>query len=292
MNEVIQLLISGLATGGVYALTAIGFSLLWQTSQTVNFAQGEFVMLPAFIVLIALDLVGDHVWLAFLISFVVSIGLLGYVFKRFLVDRMIEHGVMPLLIGSLGISIILKETVKNFYTAQPKPFPQLVEAVNVSFGKVTVSLQSLVVLGVSIIAVIALQLFLSRTRTGRCMQATAQNRNVARLLGVRVDRMILYSFLINAALVTLAAILISPIYFASYSMGETIGLSAFVAAIVGGFNQVRGAVVGGLLFGLVDNFAATYLSLQYRGAVPLFILILVILFKPQGLLGRAEERTV
>jgi branched-chain amino acid transport system permease protein len=214
------------------------------------------------------------------------------VFKRFLVDRMIEHGVMPLLIGSLGISIILKETVKNFYTAQPKPFPQLVEAVNVSFGKVTVSLQSLVVLGVSIIAVIALQLFLSRTRTGRCMQATAQNRNVARLLGVRVDRMILYSFLINAALVTLAAILISPIYFASYSMGETIGLSAFVAAIVGGFNQVRGAVVGGLLFGLVDNFAATYLSLQYRGAVPLFILILVILFKPQGLLGRAEERTV
>jgi branched-chain amino acid transport system permease protein len=292
MNEVIQLLISGLATGGVYALTAIGFSLLWQTSQTVNFAQGEFVMLPAFIVLMVLDVIGDHVWLAFIITFAISIALLGLVFKKVLVDRMLEHGMMPLLIGSLGISIILKEAVKNFYTAQPKPFPQLVEAVNVSFGQVTVSLQSLVVLGVSIVAVASLQLFLSHTRTGRCMQATAQNRSVARLLGVPVERMILYSFLINAALVTLAAILISPIYFASYSMGETIGLSAFVAAIVGGFNQVRGALVGGLLFGLVDNFAATYLSLQYRGAVPLFILILVILFRPQGLLGRVEERTV
>ena len=124
------------------------------------------------------------------------------------------------------------------------------------------------------------------------MQAAAQNPTVARILGIRVERMILYTFLINAALVALASLLITPIYLAKFSNGETLGLAAFVAAIVGGFNQVRGAIVGGLLLGVVDNLAAAYVSTQYRAAVPLVLLIVVILFRPQGLLGRAEERTV
>jgi branched-chain amino acid transport system permease protein len=124
------------------------------------------------------------------------------------------------------------------------------------------------------------------------MQATAQNPALARILGIPVERMILYTFLINAALVALASFLISPIYLAKFSNGETLGLAAFIAAIVGGFNQVRGAIVGGLLLGVVDNLAASYISTQYRGAIPLFLLIAVILFRPQGLLGRAEERSV
>jgi branched-chain amino acid transport system permease protein len=124
------------------------------------------------------------------------------------------------------------------------------------------------------------------------MQATAQNPGVARILGVPVERMILYTFLINAVLVTLASLLISPIYLAKFSSGDTLGLAAFIAAIVGGFNQVRGAIAGGLLLGVVDNLTAAYVSTQYRGAIPLFLLIAVILFRPAGLLGRAEERTV
>jgi branched-chain amino acid transport system permease protein len=149
-----------------------------------------------------------------------------------------------------------------------------------------------VVLAVTGAAVVGLQLFLSGTRTGRRMQATAQNPTVARLLGIPVERMILYTFLINAALVALASVLVTPIYLAKFSNGEWLGLYAFIAAIVGGFNQVRGAIVGGLLLGVVDNFAAAYLSAQYRLAMPLLILIVVILFRPQGLLGRLEERTV
>ncbi len=115
---------------------------------------------------------------------------------------------------------------------------------------------------------------------------------MARILGIPVERMILYTFLINAALVTLASMLISPIYLAKFTNGETLGLAAFVAAIVGGFNQVRGAIVGGLLLGVVDNLSAAYISTQYRGAFPMLLLVLVILFRPHGLLGRAEERTV
>ena len=124
------------------------------------------------------------------------------------------------------------------------------------------------------------------------MQATAQNPTVARILGIPVERMILYTFLINAALVALASLLISPIYLAKFTNGDVLGLAAFIAAIVGGFNQVRGAIVGGLILGVTENLAAAYISAQYRGAIPLILLIAVILWRPHGLMGRAEERTV
>jgi branched-chain amino acid transport system permease protein len=124
------------------------------------------------------------------------------------------------------------------------------------------------------------------------MQATAQNPTVARILGIPVGRMILYTFLINAALVTIASMLISPIYLAKFTNGETLGLAAFVAAIVGGFNQVRGAIAGGFVLGIVENLSAAYISAQYRGAFPMLLLVLVILFRPHGLFGRPEERTV
>ena len=112
------------------------------------------------------------------------------------------------------------------------------------------------------------------------------------ILGIDVERMILYTFLLNAALVALASILISPIYLAKFDNGETLGLVAFTAAIVGGFNQVRGAIAGGFIIGIADNLTAVYISTQYRAAVPLLLLAIVILFRPQGLLGRAEERTI
>jgi branched-chain amino acid transport system permease protein len=152
--------------------------------------------------------------------------------------------------------------------------------------------QNLVIIGVAVVAVSFLQYFLHGTKTGRQMQATAQNPTLARVLGIPVGRMVLYTFLINAILVALAAFLVSPIYLAKFTNGETLGLVAFVAAIVGGFNQVRGAIAGGLLLGVVDNFVAAYWSAQYRAAIPLFLLIAVILFRPQGLFGRIEERTV
>jgi len=290
--DILQLLVAGLATGAIYALVAIGFTLLWQTSQTINFAQGEFVMLPAFFVLIGMGYFGLSFWPAVALGVIVTIVTLGLMFKKLMVDPMIRHGVLPLVIATIGLAILMKEAVREFYGADAWPFPALAAATNVTVLGVSFAVQSLVVLAVSIAAVAALQLFLDRTRTGRCMQATAQNPTVARLLGIPVERMVLYTFLINAALVALASILITPIYLAKFTNGELLGLYAFIAAIVGGFNQIKGAIVGGLLLGVVDNFTAAYISSQYRMAVPLVILIVVILFRPQGLLGRVEERTV
>src|SRR4051812_8969736 len=291
MADFIQLLVAGLATGGIYALVAIGFTLLWQTSQTINFAQGEFVMVPAFFMLAAVN-AGLPFWAAVLVGFGITMALLGWAFKRVLVDPMLRHGVLPLAIATMALSVFMREGVKQFYSAEAKPFPSVVPALNVELFGAVVSLQNIGVLGVAVAAVLALQYLLTRTSIGHQMQATAQNPTVARILGIPVERMILYTFLINAGLVALASLLITPIYLAKFSSGETLGMAAFIAAIVGGFNQVRGAIAGGLLLGVVDNLAATYISTQYRAAIPLFLLIAIILFRPQGLFGRAEERTV
>jgi len=266
--------------------------LLWQTSQTINFAQGEFVMLPAFFVLAAMKFGSLSFPLAMLVGLAVALVVLGLLFKRLVVDPIIRHGVLPLVISTIALAILLKEGVKEFYAADAQPFPAAWATTNLQLGGAAISAQSLVIMAVALVTVAALQYFLAGTPTGRRMQATAQNPALARVLGIPVERMILYTFLINAALVALASFLVSPIYLAKFSNGETLGLVAFIAAIVGGFNQVRGAIVGGLLLGVVDNFVAAYLSAQYRAAIPLFLLIAVILLRPQGLLGRAEERTV
>jgi branched-chain amino acid transport system permease protein len=292
MGSLAQLLVAGLATGAIYALMAVGFALVWQTSQTINFAQGEFVMLPAFLVLAAMKFAGLPFWASLLLAAAASLLLLGVVFKRIVVDPMLRHGVLPLVISTIAVAILLREGVRQLYSAEAQPFPPLVANLDLAVAGIVVSAQDLVILAVAVAAVIALQLFLNRTRTGRCMQATAQNPTAARILGIAVERMILYTFLINAALVTVASILVSPIYLPKFTNGEPLGLAAFIAAIVGGFNQVRGAIAGGLLLGVIDNFAAAYLSAQYRAAIPLILLIVVILFRPQGLLGRLEERTV
>jgi branched-chain amino acid transport system permease protein len=291
MASFIQLLVSGLATGAIYALIAVGFTLLWQTSQTINFAQGEFVMLPAFFILEAMYL-GVPFWLAILIALALSIVILGLLFKLIIVDPMIKHGVLPLVISTIALSLFLKEAAKTFYSSQAQPFPSLVPQFDEHVLGAAVSTQSLFILAVAIVTVVLLHLLLHKTRLGRSMQATAQNPTLARILGIPVKRMVLYTFLLNAGLAAIASILISPIYLAKFNNGETLGIAAFVAAIIGGFNQVRGAILGGFIVGILDNLSAAYFSSEYRGALPLVILILVIMIRPQGLLGRVEERSV
>ncbi|MGE3067154.1 MAG: branched-chain amino acid ABC transporter permease, partial [Hyphomicrobiaceae bacterium] len=213
-------------------------------------------------------------------------------FKTVIVDPLIERGVLPLVISTIALAIFLKEGVKDLYSAEAQPFPTFVPDRLISLLGVKISTAQLGVFVVAFGTIAGLSWFLSSTRTGRQMQATAQNPAVAVILGINVRRMILYTFLINAGLAAIASLLISPIYLAKFSNGETLGLAAFVAAIVGGFNQVRGALAGGLVVGVIDNLAAAYVSTAYRQAVPLVLLVLIILFRPQGLLGRREERIV
>jgi branched-chain amino acid transport system permease protein len=292
MSQLLQVLLSGLATGSIYALVAIGFTLVWQAAQTVNFAQGEFVMLPAFFILVGMHLLGMPLWVALIFGLAISIIVLGILFKKLIVEPILPHGGITLIIATMALGIFLKETVKEFYSAEAQPFPAVFPTAPIEVAGAVISLQDVFNLVVSLSVVVLLTLFLNRTRTGRCMQATAQNPAVAEILGVNVKRMILYTFVINAALAALASVLITPVYLAKFSNGETLGLIAFIAAIVGGFNQIRGAIVGGLLIGVLDNLTATYVTAEYRAALPLVLLIAIILIRPQGLMGTSEGRAV
>ena len=292
MAQFLQVLLSGLSTGAIYGLAAIGFTLVWQAARTVNFAQGEFVMLPAFFVLIGLHWLHMPLWQALVFGLIVAVIVLGLLFKKVVVEPMLPNGGLPLIIATMALSILLKEGAKQFYGAEAQPYPSLFPRTTLNFYGAVVSVQDVMNLIVSLAAVVGLTLFLNRTRTGRCMQATAQNPGVAEILGVNTKRMVLYAFLVNAALAALASFLISPIYLAKFSNGETLGLVAFIAAIVGGFNQIRGALAGGLLIGVLDNLTATYVTTEYRAALPLVLLVVIILWRPQGLLGVDEGRKV
>ncbi|HZQ72084.1 MAG TPA: branched-chain amino acid ABC transporter permease [Burkholderiales bacterium] len=291
MSDFLQLVISGTATGAIYALAALGFTLLWQASGTINFAQGEFVMVPAFLMLAALSL-GLPLWLAFVLACAGSAAILGLGFKRIVVDPLLRHGVIPLVIATLGLSIALKNLVKAGYSSQPLPFPGVFPDGLLSLGAVRVSVYDIGTLAVAAALVLLLQAFLTRTITGRAMQAVAQNTEAAAVLGIDVQRMVLYVFLANALLAAVAALLVTPAYLAKFDMGDAIGLKAFYAAIIGGFNQARGALLGGVLVGVLENLAGAYVSPAYKEAIALVLFLFVILVRPEGLLGRSEERKV
>jgi branched-chain amino acid transport system permease protein len=291
LSDFVQLLISGTATGAIYALAALGFTLLWQASGTINFAQGEFVMVPAFLTLSGIVL-GAPLWAAFLIACAASMLVLGLGFKRVIVDPLIRHGVIPLVIATLGLSIGMKNFVKSSYSAEAHPFPNVFPDTLFSLGGVTVSVYDIGTLALAGAIVLGLQVFLNKTVTGRAMQAVAQNTEAATVLGINVRRMILYVFLINAALAAVAALLVTPVYLAKFDMGDVIGLKAFYAAIIGGFNQTRGALLGGVLVGILENLVGAYVSPAYKEGVALMLFLVVILFRPEGLLGKAEERKV
>jgi branched-chain amino acid transport system permease protein len=243
-------------------------------------------------VLLAVKLLGAPVWLGVLVGLAAFIIIFGWGFKLVIVDPMIRHGVLPLAIATMALSIVMKEGAKDGFSAEAQKFPSIFPAETVTMLGVSISMQHIAIIVIACLAIGGLQWFVTATRTGRQMQAAAQNPNVALILGIPVAQMVLLTFLINAALAALASVLISPIYLAKFSNGEVIGLFAFIAAIVGGFNQVRGALAGGLIVGVIDSMAAAYISTSYRLAVPLVLLVVIILVKPEGLFGRAEERRV
>jgi branched-chain amino acid transport system permease protein len=291
MTDFVQLLLSGTATGAIYALAALGFTLLWQASGTINFAQGEFVMLPAFMML-AFNTMGFPLLVSFLFTCAIAVVVLGWVFKRGIADPLLRFGMMPIVVATLGLSIALRNGVRAGYSAEAHPFPSLFGDTLFHIGDVAVTSADIGTLLAALLLVVGTQAWLSRTVTGRAMQAVAQNTESATVLGINVPRMIFYTFAINAVLACAAALLVTPTYLAKFDMGESLATKAFFAAIIGGFNNSRGALLGGIIVGVSENLASHYVSAAYKDAVALVIFMLVILFKPQGLLGKKTERKV
>ena len=291
MTDFLQLFLSGMATGSIYAVAALGFTLLWQASGTINFAQGEFVMLPAFIML-GFNAIGAPLLVSFVLTCGVAVLVLGWGFKRGIADPLLRFGMMPIVVATIGLAIAMRSGVRAGFSAEAHPFPSLFADKLFNIAGVTVTLADVGTLALSLLLVLGTQAFLAKTVTGRAMQAVAQNTDSATVLGINVPRMIFYTFAVNALLACAAALLVTPTYLAKFDMGESLGTKAFFAAIIGGFNNSRGALLGGLIVGVCENLAAAYISPTYKDAVALVIFMLVILFKPQGLLGKKAERKV
>jgi branched-chain amino acid transport system permease protein len=284
-----QLLLSGVALGGIYALVALGFSLLWQTSRTVNFAQGDLLTASAVFILVLAGAL-QHAWVAAVGGGIVLSGvLLGGVFYWAVIAPLLTRGFLALVMATLIVAELIRVLAVEFWSAEPQPFPAFLPGGILRVGGAVVAARdvwTLVVVGAVLLGLLVL---LHRTSIGRAMRAVAQHRELARILGIANARVVLTAVVLNAVLACIAAILIAPRYYVTYDMGAQLGLKAFYAAIIGGFNSLTGAVLGGLAVGVVETVTSAMLPGGYRDAVVLAVVVAVILWRPQGLLGAREE---
>ena len=284
----IQLVVSGIAIGAIYALVAIGFTLLWQASRTVNFAQGDFLTVSAVLMFTLVCLGVPFVW-ALLITVGMAAVLLGFVVKKVIIQPLIDRSHTTIIVATIALSFLASNSVATFWSAQCRAFPQIFGMTPYRFGSIALSRQNVWTIIIAISLILAINLFIQRTKPGKAMQAVAQNREAAKVLGINISRVTTMVFVMNAVIVVFAAMLIAPVYMVRFDMGAQLGLKAFYSATIGGFNQIRGALLGGFLVGIIETFSSAYLSTEYREAFVLVVLIAVILIRKEGLLG-TEER--
>jgi len=270
--------------GSIYALVALGFVLISNAVNVVNFAQGEFVMVPAFVavwVMTTLKLPFPLVYLIILIF----MGVFGIIFQRLAYYPLRNRSFLPVIISTIGVSIFLKNAAQLVFGAEPLLMARPTSADVLNLAGVFIDPQHVVIIVVTLITLVFQYVFFEKTSLGKKMQATAQDKEMARLLGVRVSKMIVITFVYSSILGGVAGILIGPIFYVSKEMGAMLGLKAFCSTIVGGFGSVPGAILGGLFLGVVEVISAYYISSAYRDAFAFIMLILVLLFRPQGFFG-------
>jgi branched-chain amino acid transport system permease protein len=290
MAEFVQFLFSGLTVGAIYALVALGFTMIYNASDVINFAQGEFVMLGG-MVTVFLALAGVPLPLAALIAVMVAV-VVGLVLHRFAIEMARGASVVVLIIITIGASIMLRGVAQVAFDKSFHTLPPLFGSEPIRVAGAAILPQSLVVLGSAMIIVLVLWLLIDRTLFGKAVIATATNRLAAHLVGINTRRIVGFSFAVSAAIGAIAGILITPIALTSYDVGTLLALKAFAAAMLGGIGSGAGAVLGGVVLGLLEAFAAGYLSSQYKDAVAFLVILGVLLARPQGLLGRTRIERV
>ena len=284
MGIALQLLFTGLGIGSIYALVALGFVLIYRATNVVNFAQGDFAMLGAFsMVVLCIDMQLPY-WLGILITLAAML-VFGALFNFAVYYPLRNRGFQPVIISTIGASILLENGVLAAYGPRPQTLPSFFSFQGFSVGPIFFDSQYLLILGVTVVMVTLQYLFFERTLLGKKMQATSQDKEMASLLGIPVALMIMLTFIYSSALGGLAGILVAPILFVSVGMGSSIALKAFAASIIGGFGDVTGAIVGGLALGVVETFGAAYISVPYKDAFAFIVLVVFLLFRPQGLFG-------
>lgn len=291
VDQLPQYLMSGLTTGAVYALVALGFCLIHNATGIVNFTQGDFLSLGGLLMYSLLFSLGLPIPLAFVFS-ALLVGLVGFLLERLAIRPARDHSVVVLIFITIGASIFMRGVFKQIWGKQALALPPLTPDVPLRLLGAAFTPQNLWVLGVTMAAIIALTYFFKHTITGKAMSATAENRKAAALMGIDTGRMVMYSFGLAGVLGSLAGMLITPITSLSYGVGTMISLKGFAAAVLGGYGRFGGAIVGGLALGLMESLGAGLISSAYKDVIAFLILLLVLFMRPSGIMGRAEEMKV
>lgn len=286
--ELLQYILTGLTVGCVYALVALGFTIIYNATGIINFAQGEFVVLGALLFYTFLSLLHLPLVVALLLA-VAAVAALGLLVERLAIRPLRNAATVALIIVTVGVSIILRGAAKLIWGPEAYPVPAFSGDQSIFVGGAAISPQYLWVVGLAILVLVGVRLFFDRTVIGKAMQACAINAEAARLCGVSVERMVQISFGLSAAVSALAGAVMAPITFAAYDAGAVLGLKGFAGAIIGGLGNGMGAVFGGLLVGLLENLGvglAPEGAAGYQDAFAFVVLVLVLFLKPSGLLGK------
>lgn len=285
----IQILVSGLSMGCIYGLIGLGFVLIYNATNGLNFAQGELVMLGAFVFYTMIGTGAPYLGAA--LATLVLMCIAGFIFQKALFYPIRNRSILSFIIVTIGFSIFARNLAILVWGPFPLRAPSLFPYSTVSFGDVTLSPENVFIVLVTAIVLGVQYWFFFHTDLGRRLRATAQNAEMAQLLGVRSGRMIAITFVISTLLAGIAGVLLAPIFMIDTEMGLLLIMKAFIAVVIGGFGSVPGAVVGGLFVGLLEVLVAFFLSSIYKDAIVFTVLILFLLVLPQGIFGeRISER--
>ena len=290
MAELLQFLVSGLTVGATYALAALGFTLIFNATRVINFAQGEFIMLGG---MVSSLLVGSGwpLWAAALVAVVLP-AVVGIVVERVAIAPARGSETVALIIITIGASLVIRGVVAVWLGKGTHTLPAFSGEDPIAVAGAAILPQSLWVLAVTGLVVLALWYFFSRTLHGKAMLATAMNPDAAVMVGIPIARVVRLSFALSAGLGALGGVLLTPITLTSYDVGILLGLKGFVAAVLGGLGNGLGAVVGGLLLGVLEALGAGYISSAYKDAMPFVLILLLLFFMPRGLFGGASTDRV
>jgi branched-chain amino acid transport system permease protein len=290
-DQLTQLIVSGLTTGSIYALIALGFCIIHNAIGIVNFTQVDFVTLGGMMMYTFFQSLNFPMPLAFVLG-VLTVTAIGALVERFAIRPAKSRAVIVLIFITIGVSILMRGAFKIIWGTNQMALPSFSGDTPFLILRAAVLPQSLWIFVITVIVVILLHFFFSSTRVGKAMRATSFNPKAAALMGVNVNRMILFSFALSGALGAVAGIIIVPITTLSYDIGVILGLKGFAAAVLGGYGNSIGAIIGGLSLGLLESFGAGMISSTYKDVIAFAILLLVLFMKPSGLLGYGEKERI
>ena len=292
MDKLIQTLLSGLSLGSIYALIALGYTMVYGIAKMLNFAHGDIIMVGAYAVITAVFTMGLPPFIAILISIALC-ALLGIVIEFLAYRPLRQAQPLAVLITAIGVSYLLQNLALLIYGSEQKAFPTIVALPTVHIGGVYIDGITLATLVVTAVIMVALSLFINKTRMGKAMRAVSEDKEAAELMGISVNRTITVTFAIGSALAGVAAIFYGAAYtYIRPTTGAMPGIKAFTAAVFGGIGSIPGAMLGGILLGVIEQLSKTYISTLWADAIVFGVLVVVLVVKPTGLLGKKISEKV